>query len=630
MRPLARSADGNRIQFHYRNSVSWCQAHCVLAVSFSLFERLALRYPNDVMRSARIALFLLPLVVVQLLASSAAVKRAVRLPTRQSAVQVDSQHVLEAARSHQSEFERLRRSRLYRGARSSGRRCHEIIGRYCLRHGDDEGEAHPEAVEIEDGRAELIVHLDRAARSLPGDEWIAGQRVRYLVEAGHYDQASQAAFECRAPAWWCAALQGYALHSAGEFVLAESAFAAATLSMPEQERCRWTDISDLLSGRLRRHYDRLTCEERDSFEARFWWLAGPLMMLPANDRRTEHLARRTLDRMQYRASSPFGEPWGPDLRELLVRYGWPGRFQRVSYPTGGSIRDEIVSHDPEDSRQFAPDFDFLREVEVIGRDDWQLDTETPRSVYAPLYASSFQELDHQLAVFPRGDSAIVVAAYEFVAEDPIDSGSYEVALILSRDPAAAPTAAGSRGATTGVLAVEVEAVPALLSLEMLSRAERRAARSRYGLRLAKVPAGLLALSDVLLLDRAEALPDSLAAAVPLARPLERARRGERLGLYWEVYGLGPGRQELSVSLTLAGEGGSWLRKTVEWLGLASRPQPLTLSWQETVHSPTAILARSLAIDLPDDLQPGDYALRLEVTSFGRETLTSARPIEVVR
>jgi hypothetical protein len=148
--------------------------------------------------------------------------------------------------------------------------------------------------------------------------------------------------------------------------------------------------------------------------------------------------------------------------------------------------------------------------------------------------------------------------------------------------------------------------------------------------LAKLPIGLLALSDLLLLDWADSPPDSLAAAVPLARPLQRARPGERLRIYWELSGLGPRAEELSVSLTLDGEGGSFLRKAVEWLGLASRREPLTLTWQESTPATGTLLQRSLAIDLPDDLQPGHYTLRLRVTPFGRETLTSSRSIQVIR
>ncbi|UCC73535.1 MAG: hypothetical protein JSV86_02945 [Gemmatimonadota bacterium] len=538
--------------------------------------------------------------------------------------------MLASARNRQARFERLRRSHLPRGGYGSTRHCYEIVGRYCLRHGDEEWEPIPEPGEVKRARDELNTELERAARLLPGDEWIAGQRVRYLVEAGRQRDALAAAMDCRAALrWWCLALEGYALHSAGTYVLADSAFAAATLAMPERERCRWTDIADLLSGRSRRHYGRLDCDERGSFEARFWWLADPLHMLPANDRWTEHFARRVLDRMQHRADSPFGAPWGADLRELLVRYGWPGRFEKISLPTGtGGTREGIAFYDPQNSWQFIPRGDFLETAEPVREDGWRLEDETPRSVYAPAYASSFQAIEHQLAVFPRGDSAIVVAAYQLQSADSIAEATYETALILSRDPGLVLAVAKSRAAA-GVLSVVVETGPTLLSLEMLSDTERQAARSRYGLPLAEFPNGLLTLSDLLLLDRADRLPASLAEATPLARRTLRARSGERLGLYWEVYGLGPGREDLSVSLTLVGEGGGVLRRAAEWLGLARRQPPITLAWQEAVPSPVTVLERSLAIDLPD-LQPGRYTLMVEVTALGREKLRAARSIEIVR
>ena len=50
-----------------------------------------------------------------------------------------------------------------------------------------------------------------------GTEWIAGQRVRYLLEAGDEDGAVAAARACRAERWWCAALEGLALHEAQRF-----------------------------------------------------------------------------------------------------------------------------------------------------------------------------------------------------------------------------------------------------------------------------------------------------------------------------------------------------------------------------------------------------------------------------
>ncbi len=84
-----------------------------------------------------------------------------------------------------------------------------------------------------------------------------------------------------------------------------------------------------------------------------------------------------------------------------------------------------------------------------------------------------------------------------------------------------------------------------------------------------------------------------------------------------------------MSLRLTAEGGGWLRKAAEWLGLAGRQPSLTLAWQEAVPTPTRVLARSLAIQLPD-VQPGRYTLTLEVKPFGREMLSASRSIEIRR
>ena len=56
-------------------------------------------------------------------------------------------------------------------------------------------------------RAQLLRDLERASDALPGDDWIIGQRIRYLVE-GHDTSAVSVARACRATKWWCDALLG--------------------------------------------------------------------------------------------------------------------------------------------------------------------------------------------------------------------------------------------------------------------------------------------------------------------------------------------------------------------------------------------------------------------------------------
>jgi hypothetical protein len=84
---------------------------------------------------------------------------------------------------------------------------------------------------------------------------------------------------------------------------------------------------------------------------------------------------------------------------------------------------------------------------------------------------------------------------------------------------------------------------------------------------------------------------------------------------------------LVMSLTLPGDRG-WLRKAVEWMGLAQQSRPVTLSWQEQVLSPTKVLGRSLELELPG-LSAGGYTLQLTVTASGRMPLVTSRAIEVV-
>src|SRR5690606_17608244 len=122
----------------------------------------------------------------------------------------DSVDLLGAARSSQAAFERLRRNRLPETWSSGGGHCDERIGRFCLTFGP--GRANwsppPEDEEVVEARDTLIAGLGWVAGLVPGDTWIAGQRVRYLVEARRFDEAVAAAAECRAAAWWCAALAG--------------------------------------------------------------------------------------------------------------------------------------------------------------------------------------------------------------------------------------------------------------------------------------------------------------------------------------------------------------------------------------------------------------------------------------
>ena len=130
-----------------------------------------------------------------------------------TAVQADSASMLNRARADQAAFERTRRAHLRAVFGGSSDHCDERIGDHCFTYGDpnDVWTPPPEPDEMRAARDSLIAVLSVAARLMPANHWLAGQRVRYLVEAQAGSSARAAAADCRpGGAWWCEALAGYA------------------------------------------------------------------------------------------------------------------------------------------------------------------------------------------------------------------------------------------------------------------------------------------------------------------------------------------------------------------------------------------------------------------------------------
>ncbi len=169
--------------------------------------------------------------------------------------------------------------------------------------------------------------------------------------------------------------------------------------------------------------------------------------------------------------------------------------------------------------------------------------------------------------------------------------------------------------------------PALLSLEALSRREKLGGRARYGIRPRSRPRIVLDVSDLMLLVEADSLPADLEEATGLARGSLRVRSGERIGLYWELYGLSPGGETLAMSLTITKKSKSWLRRIGETLGLTGRDRPMSLNWLERVEARYPAVPRSLAIELPE-MAKGAHLLRLQIEAYGREPVVVWRELSV--
>jgi len=540
----------------------------------------------------------------------------------------DSAGVLRHVRSAQSSFESFRRTRLPRGDRASGP-CDVRIGRYCYWRGDEDGEEDKdpplEPPAVRERRAALITALDSAARMIPGDAWVAGQLVRYLVEAERFDDALAFARRgCLAGTAWCAALGGFAAHQAGRFPLADSLFTTSLSAMDSVERCRWVDISDLLDDELRDRFKSLDCAARARFARRTLILGAPLYSVATTDLWTEHLARVTRARIAEKSASPDGEYWANDERELVIRYGWPRWYSQAE--TGPMLtmefRPSITGHDSGMPYYFLPTTRVLDHVAETTADDWHLDDPTAPAGYAPTFARSVHELPAQIAVFRRGDSALVVAAWDARRDTTLLGRSLQSALVLAHDDSVVGITIDSAAHTTGHATAIGRIDSGLASLELRAPTDKRAARLRVG--VATRDSLGFALSDLLLYS-APGAPTALADVRDSALTSNVVPGSRTVGVYWEAYGLDAPASPVRYTLSVQQVGVGWMHRAAERLHLADPTTGLRVQWEEVPQRTNGIAGRAVRLDL-SRLRSGTYHMELTAHADGARSTVAAREI----
>lgn len=524
------------------------------------------------------------------------------------------------ARDAQRAFEHVRRRNFPRGPLVNPK-CGEGIGRFCLVEGwdDDDWEPVPEEAEVLEERHSLIAVLDSAARIIPGDEWLTGQRVVYRLEAGRPEEALALLEACRMESAWCAALAGFVLQESGRYAEAEAAFERALDWMTEEERCGWNALGPVLDRGTRGRYERFACgsSPRRAVERSFWHLSDPLWLVPGLERRSEHLARRVRAALQADAQSPWGMRWGDDLTEITLRFGWPAGWERARRRFVGSRTDEIVwSHRLPGAQRFTV-------VRLEPGDDeplWELDEPEGRTSWAPVFGE-IANLPHQVASFRRDGRRRVVATFTW--PDSLPSCDLESGLFLAD---AHGVMAASTGRSDEPLAVAElrDFTPAtFVGVEARCNEGPGAARARMPL-----ADGHPLLSDILLLDTGGASPSTLSEALTRARGARTARAGETLAVYWEWYGSPAAAAALEVTLSLAREGKGFWRRALEWSGLArDDTERAGIRWLEAATNPGAE-GRTLELRLPM-LDEGQYRLTLHVASPTHGTAESSTEIEIV-
>lgn len=537
----------------------------------------------------------------------------------------DSAHLRRAAESAQRSFEAYRRNHLPIRAGDGGGLCDVRIGRYCYWRGDDADDVPKpdESPDVLSRRNGLIALLDTAAAQLPGDAWVAGQFARYLTEAQRVDDAIRfAALRCAAGTSWCAALGGYAAHAGKRFSAADSAFGVALASLSVAERCRWLDITMLLDGPLAERFEHLPCESRDSLAKRILQLGAPLYSVSMTDLLTEHLTRYTLAKIAEHAATPDGEPWGDDERELVVRYGWPQWYSRGLPRIQSEARPSITGHDAGMPYDFLPSDRALDHDAHIRADDWTLADRRARTGYAPAYARSLHDVPSQIARFRRGDSTLIVAAWDARRDTTLIGRPLTASLAIAADGAPLVVERKDSATTTGHLSAIAAGDSGVVSLELLASADRRAARRREG--FTAVEAGRVSLSDLMLYSPSVSGSADFVTARDNSLPSNELPLARAVGVYWEAYGLRAAGEPVHYTLSVQQVGVSWMRRTVERLHLADRTTGLRLQWDEVPERHDGIAGRGVRIDL-SRLRSGTY--RLAVTADTRQaTATTAREI----
>ena len=531
----------------------------------------------------------------------------------------------------QRDFERYRRYRLREeGPSRPNGECDDTIGNFCYWYDPTQPPPPAEDPAIGKARDRLRALLDSVAVRLPGERWIAGQRVRYALDANKLPDAERAARECQGSSSWCAQLVGLALHEGSRYAAAESAFAVALGRMTPLERCRWGEVSQLLDETLRGRYRNLTCEQKQLFEDRFWWLARPFYGLGPNDARTEFHARLTMAQVLDGSATPYQFAFSKDEREMVIRYGWSRAWTKATVRGPGPYPQEtIVGHETVPAYPFSP---ATGQFDYPGRSDsgsWSPDFRPALARYGPAYAKTIAGVRHQLSLFRRGDTALVVAAWDMRSDTNAARGPLDATLVLADSQLHTGIASRQGAGPTGMLSARAPWGNGLMSLELRDPSHEWTARARYGVMPPYAIGARVTLSDLLIFTPSGELPQTLDEAAPKAMGAIRVRASEKLGLFWEMYGVSAAGEQATVSITVIRENDEpgFFARQARRLRLMQSEEPVTVRIGEQTTPGVNRASRSVTLDI-STLSKGTYRLELELEVPGQYAVRAERVIEV--
>ncbi|MBW7934010.1 MAG: hypothetical protein H3C62_10450 [Gemmatimonadaceae bacterium] len=536
-----------------------------------------------------------------------------------------------AARAAQRRFELLRRNNLPNAHATRPGNCDEQVGRWCYWY-DEKAPKSIELPVVKVARDTLVQTLDSLSNVVPANRWIAGQRVRYLAESQRYDDALAAARQCQADGWWCTALVAFSQHLRGEYVAADSGFRVVQSMMGERERCQWRDISLLIDDDTRQTYRRIPCgAERDAFEDRVWWYARTLYGQRGNDSRSEWNARQLMVRLYQDAPGAHQFGFDDDERELLLRFGWPRYWAKgPGDPRGGGF--SIVSDEASPAYRYIPPGSVLANPALSDSAQWRLHLPPVIGRYAPPYAKRLLPLEHQQAMFRRGDSAVLVMAYDVSGIPALaNAAQRRAAMVVAHGDQPSPRiAARPRALVADTMSVPGTWGAMLFSGEVWAPDSSVVARARYGVHPPYAVDTRVTVSDLLFYKPSGETPTTLSEALARALPTERVRAGAPLGVYWETYGTDPAGEQIKLTVTVVREveESSRFRRNNNQLRLIRQATPVSVTVNDLTARGRTTSPRAVQLDI-STLKRGAYIVQLEIDVAGQYPLRADHRIEIV-
>jgi len=245
-------------------------------------------------------------------------------------------------------------------------------------------------------------------------------------------------------------------------------------------------------------------------------------------------------------------------------------------------------------------------------------------------------LEHQAALFRRGDSALVAVAWSVARDTALAAAAgkpneLSAALVLTKGVEGDATIArAERPGVRGTLTAKASWGSMLMSTEVAAPSRKTLARARYGVRGSDQPGSRVQVSDVLLFDPYDGMPNTLEDVIPHMRTSQRISEGARVGIYWEAYNTNPSGEGIGVSITVAPENtsGGWLRRRLVALRLVREAQPVTVGMRDVSARGVSLSPRSVVVDLAT-LKPGRYLMQVELDAGGGNVVRTDKAITVV-